>query len=117
MKKYYQIFLLCLVSFTSSMIVESYAYPSGGSYPPTFTKSGSYWYDEWAINRNLYSGEFGYLPSMFYETIDTNSDLAYSWGFEFKQRYSNQVELAQTILRFVQQWTIYGYDAENVFMD
>ena len=117
MKKFYQIFFLCLISLTSSLIVESYAYPSGGSYPPTFTKYGSYWYDEWEINRNLYSGEFGYLPKMFYQTIDANSDLAYSWGFEFKQRHSNQVELAQTILRFVQQWIIYGYDEENVFMD
>ncbi len=117
MKKSYQIFLICLVSLTSSLMVESYAYPSGGNYPPTFTKHGSYWYDEWNITRNLYYGEAGYLPNMFYETIGIYSDLAYSWGLEFKQRHSNSVELAQTILRFVQQWTIYGYDEENVFMD
>jgi hypothetical protein len=117
MKKSYQILLIFFVSLTSSMMVKSYAYPSGGDYPPTFSKRGSYWYDEWNINRNLYSGEAGYLPNMFYETIDIYSDLAYSWGLEFKQRYSNRVELAQTILRFVQQWTIYGYDEENVFMD
>ncbi len=117
MKKSYQTFLICLVSLTTSLMVESYAYPSGGNYPPTFTKHGSYWYDEWNINRNFYDGEAGYLPNMFYETIGIYSDLAYSWGLEFKQRHSNRVELAQTILRFVQQWTIYGYDEENVFMD
>jgi hypothetical protein len=117
MKKAYRIFLICLVSLISSFTVEGSAYPSGGTYPPTFTKYGRYWYDSWNINRNLYSGEDGYLPNMFYETIDINSDLAFSWGLELKQRHSNRVELAQTILQFVQQWTIYGYDEDNVFMD
>jgi hypothetical protein len=117
MKKAYRIFLICLVSLISSFTVEGSAYPSGGTYPPTFTKYGRYWYDSWNINRNLYSGEDGYLPNMLYETIDINSDLAFSWGLELKQRHSNRVELAQTILQFVQQWTIYGYDEDNVFMD
>jgi hypothetical protein len=117
MKHPHRFIVLFLISLLCSLIVQSYAYPSGGEYPPTFTKRGGYWYDEWNINRNVYSGETGYLPNMFYETVGVYSDLAYSWGLEFKQRHSNRVELAQTILRFVQKWTIYGYDEENVFMD
>ena len=85
-------------------MVEGSTHPSGGTYPPTFNKHGSYWYDEWNINRNLYSGETGYLPNMFYETVGVNADLAYSWGLEFTQHHSNRVELAQTILQFVQQF-------------
>lgn len=93
------------------------AYPSGGAFPPTFEKHGDFWYDSWGINRNSYAGQKGYLPNIFYETIGDNSDLAYKWGREFLQQHESRLERAQAILRFVQQWVMYGYDEDNVFME
>lgn len=93
------------------------ASPSGDTVPPTFTKRGSYWYDSWGINRNVYSGDEGYLPNMFYETIDSYADLAYAWGLDFQRHHLEQLERAQAILRFVQEWTVYGYDEDTVVRD
>jgi hypothetical protein len=97
MKKAYKIFLICLISLIGSSMVEGSAYPSGGTYPPAFTKHGRYWYDEWNINRNLYSGEAGYLPNMFYETVGVNSDLAYSWGFKQSRVSPNHSAIRSTM--------------------
>ncbi len=93
------------------------ASPSGDTVPPTFTKQGSFWYDSWGINRNVYSGDEGYLPNMFYETIGSYADLAYAWGLDFQRQHIERLERAQAILRFVQEWTVYGYDEDTVVRD
>jgi hypothetical protein len=109
------IVLLFLATFFIPNLVN--AYPSGNIFPPTFEKRDDFWYDSWGINRNAYYGEDGYLPNMFYETIGNYSDLAYKWGLEFKLHHVERMERAQAILRFVQEWTLYGYDEDNVFRD
>jgi len=108
-----------LVLFALGVFIPSLvdAYPSGGSFPPTFEKHGDFWYDSWGITRNSYAGQNGYLPNIFYETIGDNSDLAYKWGREFQQQYTSRLERAQAILRFVQQRVVYGYDEDTVFME
>jgi hypothetical protein len=108
-------FVLFLLGLFIPSLVN--AYPSGGAFPPTFEKHGDFWYDSWGITRNSYAGQNGYLPNIFYETIGEDSDLAYKWGHEFQQQYTSRHERAQAILRFVQQWVVYGYDEDNVFME
>ncbi len=106
-----------LVLGVSLIAVAAYAYPSGGKYPPTFRRVGGYWYDSWGLSRNYYGGEGGYLPNMLYESIGEAADLAYSWGVQFKKDYPDEVARAKAILRYVQQWTLYGLDEDYVVMD
>lgn len=80
-----------------------------------FVESNGYWYDDWNINRNYYSGSNGYLPKIAYETINENKELAYSIGQSFQEQYQSKIHRAEAILQYVQQWTEYGYDKENVF--
>lgn len=106
--------LLILVS----LIVDSYAYPSGNTWPPEFEKKGEWWYDKpWGVNRNVWYGEDGYLPSLAYESLDDYVDLAYSWGEDFRQSYTNRIERAEAVLSFVQRRTEYGCDEDNVAME
>ena len=100
------LFLLCL--FFSINVCS--AIPS-----QNFVESNGYWYDDWNINRNDYSGSNGYLPNMAYETINENKELAYSIGQSFQVQYPSKIHRAEEILLYVQQWTEYGYDQENVF--
>lgn len=82
-----------------------------------YTQKSGYWYDDWDINRNNYSGRNGYLPNLAYETLDDNKDLAFRIGESFLNRYVSKPERATAILNYVQTWTEYGYDEENVFMN
>ncbi len=100
------VFLLLLLSFTG--VVQ--AVPSSG-----FTERGGEWFDDWNINRNYYGGSNGYLPNMAYETLDSNRDIAFSIGESFKAEYPSVTGRAEAILAFVQTWTEYGYDEDNVF--
>jgi hypothetical protein len=83
----------------------------------SYTESNGEWFDDWNINRNYYEGENGYLPALAYETLNENKELAYSIGQSFQIQYPQKTVRAETILRFVQQWTEYGYDEDNVFME
>jgi len=83
----------------------------------SFTESYGEWLDDWNINRNYYGGKNGYLPNLAYETLDENRELAYSIGESFQAPYTQKTERAQAILRYVQQWTEYGYDEDNVYMN
>lgn len=83
----------------------------------SFTESYGEWLDDWNINRNYYGGKNGYLPNLAYETLNENKELAYSIGESFQAQYTQKTERAQAILRYVQQWTEYGYDEENVYMN
>ncbi len=101
--------ILCTVTLPLS---RAYAIPSSD-----FTNTNGYWFDDWDINRNYYAGRHGYLPDMAYETLDENRELAFSIGESFKENYAVKTERAVAILRYVQKWTDYGYDEENVFRD
>ncbi len=83
----------------------------------SFTKQNGDWYDSWDIDRNYYGGSNGYLPDIAYETLDSNRELAYSIGQQFQSNYASKTELAETILSYVQKWTEYGYDSDNVVRD
>lgn len=104
-----------------SFISLVYAVPSGGVYPPTFTKRTSFgyveWYDSWGFNRNYYGGSDGFLPNVAYESLGEDKELAYSIGESFKTDYPQKVRRAEEILAYVQRWTDYGYDEENVYME
>ncbi len=104
--------LFLLLNFLALQICFVSAFPSSN-----FTKSGNYWFDDWKINRNYYAGRSGYLPNMAYETLDENKELAFSIGESFKENYPSKTSRAIAILRYVQKWTEYGYDEENVFRD
>jgi hypothetical protein len=82
-----------------------------------FTYQNGDWYDSFNIDRNQYSGPNGYLPNLAYETLNSNAELAFSLGASFKESYSSATQRAEAILQFVQTWTDYGYDSDNVVKD
>ncbi len=92
------------------------AYTSGYTCPPTFTYRNGEWYDSWGYSRNYCCGEDGYMPNLAYETIGSNKERAYSIGQGFLEDYPDEVQRAKAILKYVQRWTEYGYDEDNVFM-
>ena len=96
---------------------ETYSLPSGENYPPTFTFRNGAWYDTWGFNRNYYGGQHGYMPNIAYETLGPDRELAYGLGEWFKSNYGDTVRRATAILRYVQRWTSYGYDSDNVYMN
>jgi hypothetical protein len=104
--------LIFILTYSLSIV---YALPSGGVYPPQFNYKNGYWYDSWDYNRNYYAGEDGFLPNVAYESLGTDRELAYEIGEWFVVNYNNRVERAEAILNYVQKWTEYGYDADNVF--
>lgn len=79
-----------------------------------FTLHEGDWYDNWGINRNYYAGPHGYLPNLASETLGENKELAYSIGEWFRNNYPSKTERATAILEYVQKWTEYGYDSDNV---
>jgi hypothetical protein len=72
------------------------------------------WYDNWGIDRNYYGGPDGYLPNLATETLNENKELAYSIGEWFQANYPTEIDRAVAILKYVQKWTEYGYDSDNV---
>ncbi len=106
--------LIILIVFPSISVV--YGLPSGGVYPPNFTLNQGEWYDSWGFNRNNAYGSNGFLPNVAYESLGTNKELAYQMGEWFKTNYPQKVERAKAILAYVQKWTDYGYDVDNVYM-
>lgn len=106
---------IAIVAVLASISIV-HAVPSGGSYPPEFTKKSGEWFDSWGYNRNYYGGSDGFLPNVAYESLGVDKELAYSIGASFVTRYPMMNERAEAILQYVQRWTEYGYDEENVFM-
>jgi len=112
------LFLVIVFLLVAFLLKEVSGYPSGGSYPPKFTpRADGHWYDSWGFDRNDYSGVHGYMPNIAYETLGNNKELAYSIGERFKTSYAGKVQRAEAILKYVQRWTDYGYDVDNVVMD
>jgi hypothetical protein len=82
-----------------------------------FTLQKGDWFDNFGIDRNYYGGPNGYLPGLANETLNENRELAYSIGEWFQANYQVNTERAVAILKYVQTWTEYGYDSDNVFRD
>ncbi|MFW6111145.1 MAG: hypothetical protein ACOC6H_03820 [Thermoproteota archaeon] len=52
---------------------------------------------------------------MAYESLGRDRELAYQIGQRFQEDFESKVERAEAILNYVQEWTDYGYDGDNVF--
>lgn len=111
-----KLFIVVIFLLVALSLKEVIGFPSGQTYPPTgFTKrADGDWYDTWGFDRNYYDGKDGYMPNIAYETLGTNKELAYSIGESFITNYAGKVQRAVAILKFVQRWTEYGYDIDNV---
>ena len=112
-----QMLFLISLAVSAAVLGAVDGLPSGGSYPPTFTFDDEAWFDSWGYNRNYYGGSNGYMPNLAYETLGANQELAYGLGLQFRIDYPSEIRRAEAILRFVQRWTEYGYDEDNVVMD
>jgi hypothetical protein len=106
-----------IILFAFSSLSVAYGTPSGGVYPPKFTLRFEGWYDSWGFNRNYYGDSDGFLPNVAYESLGAYKELAYRIGERFKTNYRQKVERAEAILSYVQRWTDYGYDKDNVRME
>ncbi len=92
--------------------------PISGAVPASsFSFKNGDWYDNWEIDRNYYAGPNGYMPNLANETLNENKELSYSTGQKFQADYPDQTQRATAILKYVQRWTEYGYDGENVVRD
>ncbi|MBM3291617.1 hypothetical protein FJY84_02950 [Candidatus Bathyarchaeota archaeon] len=111
-KKYFIILLLLIIN-----LPKVNAYPSGNTTPPTFTFKQGFWYDSWGITRDSAEGAKGFIPFMSSETLGENKELAFAIGERFRNSYSNDIAIADAILAYVQRWTEYGYDEDNVYMN
>jgi hypothetical protein len=82
-----------------------------------FSQEYGDWYDNFGIDRNNAAGPNGYLPNLATETLKENKELAYSIGEQFQSQYPDMEDRAVAILKYVQTWTEYGYDSDNVVRD
>jgi hypothetical protein len=89
------------------------AFPAS-SFTSRYEQGYEHWYDDWGIDRTYYGGPNGYLPNLATETLGENKELAYSIGQRFQANYPSQTDRAVAILKYVQRWTEYGYDSDNV---
>jgi hypothetical protein len=109
----YLILFLLLCTSAVALIKTASGLPAS-----SFSQQDGDWYDNWGIDRNsasAYSGDpHGYLPNLASETLDENKELAYSIGERFQNNYPSKTERAVAILKYVQKWTEYGYDSDNV---
>jgi len=106
-----------IILFAFSLLNSTYAIPSGNVYPPEFKYRNGYWYDSFGFYRDYYGGSSGFLPNIAFESIGEYKEKAYSIGESFKTNYPERVDRAEAILSYVQRWTDYGYDEENVFVE
>jgi hypothetical protein len=105
----YLILFLLLCTSAVALIKTASGLPAS-----SFHKEDGDWYDNWGIDRNYYGGPNGYLPNLASETLGECNESAYSIGEWFQDHYPSKTERAVAILKYVQKWTEYGYDSENV---
>lgn len=103
-----------IVFFFLCALVATQSLTANGLPASSFTIHEGDWYDNWGINRNYYGGSNGYMPNLAVETLNENKELAYSIGEWFQANYLSETDRAVAILRYVQTWTEYGYDSDNV---
>jgi hypothetical protein len=108
----YLILFLLLCNSAIALIEAASALPAS-----SFTLQEDDWYDNWGINRSYYGGSHGFLPNLLPETLGENKETAYSIGERFQDNYQSKTERAVAILKYVQTWTEYGYDSDNVVRD
>jgi hypothetical protein len=101
---------------TTLLVPVAMASVSGDTSPPTFTHRNGYWYDTFGLTRDNAEGNDGYIPGLFSETIGANAERAYNIGVNFRNDYTDSNSRADAILNYVQHWTVYGYDEDNVAM-
>ena len=109
-----RLLLLVLLFF---VLLFAQSLTASGFPASSFTIRQGDWYDNWGIDRNDYSGPNGYLPALAAETLNENKELAYSIGESFRANYPIDTDRAAAILKYVQIWTEYGYDSDNVVRD
>jgi hypothetical protein len=105
---------LCILVIAQSRTVSGFR---GSTFSPEYEQGYTHWIDNWGIDRTYYGGSNGYLPNLATETLGVNKELAYSIGQRFQSEYQSETERAVAILKYVQKWTEYGYDSENVIID
>jgi hypothetical protein len=111
----YLILFLLLCASAVALIKTASGFPAS-----SFSQQNGDWYDNWGIDRNNAgtNGDLpGYLPNLASETLGNNKELAYSIGEWFQNNYPSKTDRAVAILKYVQKWTEYGYDSDNVIRD
>lgn len=106
-----------LIAFAVAALLIAQSIAANAFEASSFTNQGGDWYDNWGINRNSYYGPTGYLPKLANQTLNENKELAYNIGQYFLQNYPTRTDRAVAILRYVQEWTEYGYDSDNVYQN
>lgn len=105
----YPILFLLLLASAVALVKSAEGFPAS-----SFSLHDGDWYDNWGIDRNYYGGPHGFLPNLASETLGENKELAYGIGERFQENYLSKTERAVAILKYVQKWTEYGYDSDNV---
>jgi len=105
----YLILFLLLCTSAIALIKTASGLPAS-----SFSLKNGDWYDNFGIDRNYYAGPDGFLPNLAPETLGDNKELAYSIGERFQTLYPEKEDRAVAILKYVQTWTAYGYDSDNV---
>ncbi len=108
----YLILFLLLCASAVALIKTASAFPAS-----SFSQRYGDWFDNWGIDRNNFAGSNGYLPNLASETLGDNKELAYNIGERFEENYPSNTDRAVAILKYVQRWTEYGYDSDNVIRD
>jgi hypothetical protein len=103
--------------FFLCVLVAAQGMTANGLPASSFTMEDGDWHDNWGIDRNYYGGPNGYLPNLAAETLNENKELAYNIGERFQANYPSETDRAVAILKYVQTWTEYGYDSDNVVRD
>jgi hypothetical protein len=106
--------IIALLGLSSMRSV--YGIPSGGVYPPVFRLRNGEWLDSFGFRRDYYGGSNGFFPNVAYESLGPDRERAYSIGERLKANYPVRTERAEAVLKYVQRWTEYGYDEDNVVM-
>lgn len=112
--------LSLLLSLLSLLFISQFAIANcfpASDFTSEYEHGNEHWYDNWGIDRTSYAGSNGYLPNLASETLGENKELAYSIGQSFIENYPTKTERAVAILKYVQRWTEYGYDSDNVIMN
>ena len=105
--------LFCILLFASrqtASAVKSSEFIREGNDPYSY-------YDDWGIYRTYYTGPNGFLPNLADETLGQYKGAAYELGLGFQESYPSRTERAVSILKYVQRWTQYGWDEDNVIVE
>lgn len=93
-----------------TILVEACALPQ----TTNFIYRNGFWYDSWGFTRDNAEGTYGFVPNLAYETLGEWRGTGLDWGRQLAAKYSDKNQRAEAILGFVQRWTNYGYDVDNV---